>query len=278
MKYYIAILCGLAVGLACFGCRHLLWHKFLRDITWMHESSMRFNPNPGNARQRVLLLYGLLTLILIMLLFIAPNPIFAFVFWLALLWTPKWIADWAWKRRRKQIDQQLAPTIAAMCNSIRAGLTLVQAIQRLSEQGPDPIRSEFQIMANRYAYGADLAMTIRESKARLNLPNFNLFASALLLNREMGGDVAETLQRISQSLDRLRQMRQTVEAHTSEGRTNIKVLLVAPIFMLLLLSTIDPTGVGMLFSTPQGYAVLLVAGLLTGTGVYFAARITRSEV
>lgn len=278
MKYLLAILFGLSVGLACYGCRAWLLRKFQRDIAWMVETSLRFNPNPIDARRRVILLYGLFTLVLIFLLVLAPNPFFSVLLWVALLWVPKLVVDWAWKRRRHQIDQQLAPTIAAMCNSIRAGLTLVQAIQRLGEQAPEPIRGEFQIMANRYAYGADLAMTIREAKERLNLPNFNLFASALLLNREMGGDVAETLQRISQSLDRLRQMRQTVEAHTSEGRMNIKVLLVAPIFMLLLLSTIDPKGVSMLFSTPQGYAVLLVAGLLTGTGVYFAARITRSEV
>ena len=94
----------------------------------------------------------------------------------------------------------------------------------------------------------------------------------------MGGDIAQTLFRISASLDKLHQMRKTVEAHTSEGRTNIKLLLIAPVFLLLFLATVDPEGVAMLFTTPQGYGVLLVAAVLTGTGVYFAARITRTEI
>ncbi len=133
-------------------------------------------------------------------------------------------------------------------------------------------------MASRYAYGANLESTIREAKARLALPNFNLFASALLLNREMGGDIGQTLTRISLSLDKLHEMRKTVEAHTAEGRTNIKVLLVAPVLMLLMMSTVDFEDVKALFTTTPGYCILLTAVLLTGTGMYFASRITRSEI
>jgi tight adherence protein B len=161
---------------------------------------------------------------------------------------------------------------------MRAGLTLVQAVTRISEQAPEPIRMEFKIMANQYGYGADMETVIRNAKARLNLPNFTLFASALLLNREMGGDISETLTRISKSLDKLREMKKTVEAHTSEGRTNIKVLLVAPVFMLGLMSIVMPRGVGLLFTTEPGWAILLIALALAATGVYVAARITRSEV
>ena len=182
------------------------------------------------------------------------------------------------RARRSQIDLQIPQTVSTLANSIRAGLSLVQAIGRLSEQAPEPIRSEFKIMANQYAYGADMETVIRNAKARLNLPNFSLFASALLLNREMGGDIAETLTRISKSLDKLREMRKTVEAHTSEGRTNIKVLLFAPVFMLGLMATVMPRGVAMLFTTVPGIAILSLAAVLSGTGVYFANRITRTEV
>ena len=118
------------------------------------------------------------------------------------------VVEALWQRRRRQIDLQLPAAIAALSNSIRAGLTLVQAIQRLAETAPEPIRTDFRVMANRYAFGASVESTIREAKERLASQNFNLFASALLLNREMGGDVAETLARISQSLDKLHQMRQ----------------------------------------------------------------------
>ena len=278
MIFGIAALLGIALGLFVWGGRDFLYRQYLRNVDWVTRNSLRFQPEPVNGKMLVAVAYGGLIVLLAALVLITPVPIIGVGLWLVLLLLPKLLVEMAWKRRKAKINEQLPGTIAAMANSIRAGLTLVQSIQRLAEQAPEPIRTEFKIMAARYSYGADLESTIQESKERLQLANFNLFASALLMNREMGGDVSTTLSRISQSLDKMRQMRMTVEAHTAEGRTNIKVLLVAPVIMLLFIATVDPEGVKLLFTTSHGYAVLLAAGILTGVGVYFAAQITRTEV
>lgn len=274
----IAAAFGLAIALLVWGGRAWLLRRFMADVDWLNAVALRFRPDPINAQRWVLVAYAGLLAILGVLIFITPHPILAVAFWLVILVLPKLIAEMLWQSRRRKLDQQIPAAVAAMANSIRAGLTLVQAMQRLADNAPEPIRTDFRVMVNRYSYGANLEATIREAKDRLRLPNFNLFASALLINREMGGDIAESLLRISQSLDKLQQMRKTVEAHTAEGRTNIKVLLVAPVLLLLMMSTADGEGVTMLLTTTQGFAVLIVAGLLIGTGVYFAAKITHSEV
>jgi tight adherence protein B len=272
-----SLLMGLAVALAAWAGREILWRKFARDQVWMRETYLRFHPEPINAKTYVMGYYvGFLAWLLLLLVFVPVAP--AVVIWLVSLFLPGLFIEWLWRRRVRKIDLQIPQTVATLANSMRAGLTLVQAITRLSEQAPEPIRMEFKIMANQYGYGADMETVIRNAKARLALPNFTLFASALLLNREMGGDISETLTRISKSLDKLREMKKTVEAHTSEGRTNIKVLLVAPVFMLLMMWVVMPKGVGMLFTTAPGWAILTVAAVLAGSGVYFASRITRSEI
>jgi tight adherence protein B len=269
---------GLAIALLIWGGRSWLYRRYLADVAWLTELSQRFRPEPIEASRWVLLAYGSLLGVLAILIFVTPHPLLALFFWLIILLLPKLIAEMLWQARRRMLDQQIPAAVATMANSIRAGLTLVQAMQRLADTAPEPIRTEFRIMSNRYSYGANLEATIREAKDRLRLANFNLFASALLINREMGGDIAETLLRISQSLDKLQQMRKTVEAHTSEGRTNIKVLLIAPVLLLLMMSTADGEGVKLLLTTTQGFAVLIVAGLLIGTGVYFAAKITQTDL
>lgn len=274
----VAAAFGLAVALLVWGGRAWLMRRYTADVEWLNNVALRFRPEPIDAPRCVLTTYGVLLAILAALIFVTPHPLLAVGFWLVILLLPKLIAEMLWQRRRRQLDLQIPAAVAAMANSIRAGLTLVQAMQRLAETAPEPIRTDFRVMVNRYAYGANLEATIREAKDRLRLPNFNLFASALLINREMGGDISESLLRISQSLDKLQEMRKTVEAHTSEGRTNIKVLLIAPVLLLLMMSTADGEGVKMLLTTTQGYAVLIAAGLLIGTGVYFAAKITHSEV
>lgn len=269
---------GLSVVLLVWGLRGYLMRRYERDRAWVALTALRFTPKPVDADSLTLGYYAVFCLLLVLLVFAMPNPVFAIVFWLILLAAPRIVVEWLWQRRRRQIDMQLPAAVSSMSNSIRAGLTVVQAIQRLAETAPEPIRTDFRVMANRYAFGASLDSTLREAKERLNSPNFKLFASALLLNREMGGDISEILTRISQSLDKLHQMRQTVEAHTSEGRTNIKVLLIAPVIILLMLSTADGEGVEMLFTTSQGYTVLLVAGALIAIGVYFAGKITRADI
>jgi tight adherence protein B len=273
-----ALLMGLAVGIAAWVGRESLRRKYLRDQEWMRETYLRFQPEPINAPLYVAIYYAGFALWLAALWAVIPLWPVVVVIWVASLFVPRMYISWQWKRRLAKIDLQIPQTISTLANSMRAGLTLVQAVTRISEQAPEPIRMEFKIMANQYGYGADMETVIRNAKTRLNLPNFNLFASALLLNREMGGDISETLTRISKSLDKLREMKKTVEAHTAEGRTNIKVLLVAPLLILGLLAVVMPGGVGLLFTTAPGWAVLLIVAALAGSGVYFAARITRSEV
>jgi tight adherence protein B len=274
----ISALLGLAVVLLVWGLQDYLRRRFERDAAWIAAMRLRFSPNPIDPRKWTIAYYSGFVLLLLLLVFVTPNPLFAVLFWLVMLTVPRIAVEVMWQKRRQLIDRQLPAAIASLSNSIRAGLTLVQAIQRLAETAPEPIRTDFRVMANRYAFGAGLEVTIAEARERLASQNFNLFASALLVNREMGGDVAETLGRISRSLDKLHHMRQTVEAHTSEGRTNIKVLLVAPVVLLLMMSTVDAEGVKMMFTTPKGYAILMVAGAFITTGIFFAGRITRSEI
>ncbi len=273
-----SMIAGLAVALGMWGARGWILRRFERDVQWMRETSLRFRPDPIDARMYTVAFYAGYVVLLFALLAIVRVAPMAVVLWIGSWFLPRVLIEWAWKARLEKIDVQIPQAVSSLANSMRAGLSLVQAITRLSEQAREPIRGEFKIMANQYAYGADMETVIRNAKARLALANFNLFASALLLNREMGGDISETLTRISKSLDKLREMKKTVEAHTSEGRTNIKVLLAAPVVMLGMMSLVMPKGVGMLFTTLPGAALLMIAMLLAGAGVYFANRITHSEI
>jgi tight adherence protein B len=278
MQWVPAIVAGFAVAFAAIGLGDWIADRFQLHVARAKSIAFRFTPETINAKAWVLGSYLASLTLLLVLLYLAPNPLFAFAIWAITLYLPNQLIEIAWRRRRQKIDGQFSAAIAVMCNCVKAGLTLVQSIQRLATSLPEPIRTEFRIMANRYAHGTDLEQTIGEARDRLKLQNFNLFASALLVNREMGGDVADTLDRISVSLEKLSQMRKNIEVHTAEGRMNIKILVAAPFVMLLLLYTVDNEGVSMLFHTPQGWCVLLVATALAGFGVFWASKIVHAEV
>ncbi|MBI1337290.1 MAG: hypothetical protein GC164_10055 [Phycisphaera sp.] len=278
MVLVIAGVSALTVALGVVPAWRYLERRWHTDAQWIALTAHRFSPDPVNVRLWVWLLNLGRAATLVALVVALPSSVLAVGLWLLLLLVPRHVVDFLWARRKARIDEQLPITITFLANSVGAGLSLVQAIERLADQAPFPVRHEFRIMANRYALGMDLASVIEDAKRRLELANFNLFASALLVNREMGGDIAATLRRIARSLERLQELKMNMMAQTSEGRTNIMILAVAPLGLLLLLRFIDAKGVSLLFSTLPGALILLAAAGLTATGVFWAHKLISSDM
>jgi len=273
-----ALLLGASVAVLVWSLKGSLLRRWQKDVAWLEHAIWRFTPQPFNARPYVAAYYVVSLLVLVLLWILFPVKLVALIVWGALLIVPRIVIEWKWEKQRKLIDRQLAEAVLQMSTSVASGMTLVQAIERLTERCPDPIRTEFRIMSNQWRLGADLQSTIEEAKQRLNLPNFNLFASALLINQRMGGNVVTTLERLAFSVEGIERMRQEVRAATAEGRMNVKVLAVSPVIMLGLSCFIDAGAVGMLFTTPVGLMMLGASIALTALGTFWAWRIVGSDV
>ena len=222
--------------------------------------------------------YAVSAVVFVLFITLIPSPIVAVLFWLILFLAPKHVIEHKWEKRRQLIDEQLAPSVLHLSTSVAAGMTLAQAVERVSETAPEPIRTEFRIMTNQWKHGSDFSKTIEEAKRRLRLQNFNLFASALLVNQRMGGNVVDTLNRLAYSLQSIESMRREVRSATAEGRMNIKVLAVAPFIMLGIITLMDAEAVGLLFTTNVGWLILGVAFAFTATGTLWAWKIVNSDV
>jgi tight adherence protein B len=268
---------GLAFAAAVLGAWPFLRQQWERDVAWMRQVLWRFSPDPSDPEPIIRTMYMAFVLAFIFLLFLFKIYVAIFV-WAALLFVPKLLVNTIWMQRRKKINEQIAPAVLQMSNSVSAGLTLVQAIDRLAVRSPEPIRTEFRIMSNQWKHGADLASTIEDAKKRLGLPNFTLFSSTLLINQEMGGNVAETLDHLAGSLEAIEHMEHEVYAATSEGRMNIKVLSIAPVAIIVLLYFMDANATTMLFTTALGRGILGVCALLTALGTYLAWRVINADV
>jgi len=274
----LAIMIGVSGAFIIWTLREPLIARWEKDVAWLEHTIWRFTPEPFNARPYVAGFYLGAIVLLILLVMIFPMPLFGVVIWFIIIPLPKVFIDRAWSKRRRSIDEQLPAAVLQMSSSVASGMSLIQAIERLAERAPGPINTEFRIIAGYWHLGSDLTATIEEAKRRLRLPNFTLFASAILINQRLGGDITKTLDRLAYSLEAVERMRREVHAATSEGRTNIKVLMIAPIIMLGFITVIDPPAVGMLLTRPLGHILLGVAALLTAAGTFWAWRIVRSDV
>ncbi|MEM1444462.1 MAG: type II secretion system F family protein [Planctomycetota bacterium] len=294
----LAALLAVAVALAALGSRSALERRLQSDRRWIERSATRFSSEPLERliapdlyasvsswfpRLSAGMFYAsvynaLRVLSLALLIALLPSWWIAAALWLALLWAPNVLVEWCWERRKAEIDRQLPQAASGMANNLASGLTLVQSIRRMSVKLPDPIRTEFRKMVVQYDLGRGLDETLHTAKAELNMPNFNLFASALLVNRELGGDVPRTLDRIARSLEKLQELRQALRSATAEGRTNIRVLTLAPAVVLIFIGVMDPEGLQVLFETPPGWAILILAAVLTALGNWIAHQILTQEL
>ncbi|TVQ78695.1 MAG: hypothetical protein EA380_05600 [Phycisphaeraceae bacterium] len=274
----IALATGLTIGAFVWIARQQLIARWEQDCAWLAHAIWRFSPEPFDPKPYVAGYYIGAFLLLLFLLALVPSKIVGLVIWVVLILLPRMIIDRRWEKRRALIDEQLPATVLQMSSSVASGMSLVQALERLSERAPEPIRTEFRVITNHWRMGSDLSATIEEAKRRLRLQNFTLFSSAILINQRMGGNITQTLERLAHALESVERMRREVYSSTSEGRTNIKVLVVAPFIMLGIVAVMDLKAVMLLFQRPLGWILLGIAAVFTAVGTLWAWRIVNADV
>lgn len=278
MPLLLSLVFGLSGALLVYTSRARLIRRFERDVAWLERMLWRFTPVAKPVRLYVLAYYCGVAALLAVLLLLLADPLIAVACWSLVAFLPRWIATRAWARRKRAVNEQLPEAVRQLSSSVGSGLSLAQAIERMAVRAPLPIRTEFYVMASYWKMGASFSTSIEETRRRLDLPDFTLFASAVTVNQRMGGNVVATLDRLASSLEAIERMRRDVHAATAEGRMNIKVLAVAPFLMLGLTSFIDREAVGMLFTTTVGQLVLGLCLFLTAAGTLWAWRIVKSDV
>ena len=188
---------------------------------------------------------------------------------LIILTLPRPILDQMIKSRRIRLRDQLVAASISLANTTRAGLTPAQGFSNICNDVPAPLGNEFRRIVSNYESGQPLKQAIREVKQRLDLEAFNIFASAVLIALEQGGNISQALDKISEGLAELQRLERKIETASAGGRRLAFVLALFPPGFLVGFYLLDPESVGMLFDTLIGQIILVVIGFL----VYFAIRV-----
>lgn len=171
------------------------------------------------------------------------------------------------EKRRDKLNEQLVDGLTTLSAGARAGLNLVQSMQLIQQNHHGPIQQEFAHILREYDMGMDLNQTLRRAANRIGSPVYRLTFTAIEMHRLRGGNSAESLDRIAQSIREIRRLEGKLDALTAQGRSQATMMAVMPLVFLLILYAIDPQGVAMLFENPVGRLILL--GVLVTIGLAF---------
>lgn len=143
-------------------------------------------------------------------------------------------------RRRARFADQLDDALQLMASSLRAGHSLLRAVDAVADQAPAPIGEEFARIVNETRVGRDLGAALDEVAARMDSDDFRWIAQAIAIHREVGGNLAEVLDTVGHTIRERNAIRRQVKALSAEGRLSAWVLMALPVGIVAFLTATNP--------------------------------------
>jgi len=184
------------------------------------------------------------------------------------------------KRRRRfaQFEQDLPEALDLMVSSLRAGNSLVAAMRLVAFESPDPIGCEFRICFDEQNYGLELRTAMENLVTRMPLQDLRIIVTAILIQKESGGNLAEVLDKASYLIRERFRLRRQVRVHTAQGRLTGWILSLLPVVLGIALYFVSPETISVLWTRSIGVKLLYTAAGMTIAGALIIRKIVNMEV
>lgn len=182
------------------------------------------------------------------------------------------------KRRLAAIEAQLPDALAMVAGALRAGASLSIALDNLVNEQPAPLSQEFEILTQEQRLGVDFDVSLANMEARIPMQDFRMLTTALRINREVGGNLAETIESLADTLRRKSTMEGKIESLTAQGRLQGIVMTGLPVLLGVLLNFLEPEAMNKLWTTGVGWLVLFVIVVMEMMGYMMIKKITSIDV
>jgi tight adherence protein B len=181
-------------------------------------------------------------------------------------------------RRQREFLDQLPEALDFLSRILRAGHSLSTGLQMMADELPQPLSGEFRRCYDAHSVGQPLEDALKDTAIRVDNSDFGFFVTAILIQRQTGGDLSEVLDNISGMIRQRIRLQQHVKAKTAEGRFTGYVLVVFPVVLFFVSYYLNPNYASVLLHTSTGLTLLgIAAGMLT-MGTWAIRKITTIKV
>ena len=166
------------------------------------------------------------------------------------------------QRRQKAFVNQLGDMLTMIANALRAGFSFMQALDHIAGEMDDPVKSEVRRVVTDVNVGMPLEEALNNMTDRVNSPDFNLVVAAVLIQRQVGGNMAQILDTISETINERVRMRREISSLTAQGRMSGMILGVLPFGIAAAIQIISPGYLNPLFTSVMGKMALAGSGVM----------------
>jgi tight adherence protein B len=190
-----------------------------------------------------------------------------------------WIfVAWRAYRRRNAFTEQLGDCLTTIANALRAGYSFPQAVEVVAKEMEPPISDEFAQVSREVSMGVPLEAALEAMGRRVGSADLDLMITSVLIQREVGGNLAQILDNIGDTIQERIRMKREIFALTAQGRLSAWVLIVLPFVMALFMYIFKPEHIMVLIDDPLGRTAMFVSLFLEVIGYIVIQKIVHIDV
>jgi tight adherence protein B len=214
----------------------------------------------------------------LLILILSPFPEFAWLGMIIGAVMPYSYASFRRGRRFQKFEELFPEAIDTLARAVRAGHAFTTALELISNEISEPIASEFRKLFEEQKFGLPVRDALLNLTERVPLVDVKFFVTAVMLQRETGGNLAEILDNLSYLIrERFKIMRQ-VRVYTAQGRLTMMLLMGLPPIIVITMLIMNPAFIRPLFADPIGHTLIVAGITLQTVGYFIIRRIIRIQV
>jgi tight adherence protein B len=188
---------------------------------------------------------------------------------------------WVYQKRKKRLgkfEQGIPEALELIVSALRVGHSLNAAMGLVSRECPDPVGGEFRLTFDEMNYGLELKSALDNLVTRVPLQDVKIVCTAILIQRESGGNLAEVLEKTAQVIRERFRLKRQVLTHTAQGRLTGWILTLLPVVLGMLLYMVNPELMSLLWKKDLGIKLLYAAGIMIVIGGLIIRKIVNMDV
>jgi tight adherence protein B len=186
-----------------------------------------------------------------------------------------------WWRRKKRFDaflEQLPDALDLVSRALSAGHAFSEALNMVSMEMPDPIATEFRKAYEEQNLGLSVKLALENLTQRIPLLDLKMCVTAVLIQRETGGNLAEVLEKVAYTIRERFRILGDLKTLTTSSRLSAWLLCALPIFVALAVTVLNPEYMSVLWKDPRGHYLIAAALFMQITGMLIVRKILRIQI
>jgi tight adherence protein B len=206
------------------------------------------------------------------------GPTIAVIVVIALLASPFVMLKRRSSSRLKKFETQLPDSLNLLAGSMRAGFSFMQGLEAVADEASEPIRGELQRAFTESRLGRPIEEALDDAARRMESRDLSWAVMAIRIQREVGGNLAELLDTVAETMTHRERLRREIKSLTAEGRMSAIVLSIFPPAFALMLFVLQPGYMNLLFQETIGIIAVIGGAILSVVGWFWLSRIVKIEV